>query len=103
MSKKSKTAIINKKLRSSKSLSASIKLIQDELLPNFSKVKNFENNFNLVDNNVKLLLVNENKWLKNKATIRKLASDKLSSISIKFILRIRQDVRAKKVLILKVG
>ena len=98
-----KTAGANRKPRNSKLSLASTKLVQDKLLSGSPEARSLKDNSNQDDNNVRLPLVRGGKGLKTVAANEKPASSKLSSTSTKLALRIRQDVRAKKVLTLKTG
>ena len=84
-------------------LLVSTKLVQDELLLDSPKTKSFKNNSNQNNNNVKLLLVMRSKRPKIKAANTKLANNKLLLILTKLNLKIGQDIKAKKVIILKTG
>lgn len=100
-SKRSQTATANKKLTSSKQLFVSTRLIADKLPPNFSKVRHLKDSSDQNDNDVRLLSMRRNKKVKTKAAInKKPVNSKLLSVSTKLTLRIRQDVKAKKVFIL---
>ena len=98
-----KTAATNGKPASGKLLSASTKLVQDELPPGSPEARSLEDSSNQNDNDVKLPLVNAGKGPRTAAANGKPANGKLSSASTKLALGIGQDVRAKKVLTLKTG
>ena len=84
-------------------MSASTKLVQDELLPDSLEARILEDSSDQDDNNVKLPPVRAGKGPRTAAANGKPASGKLSSASTKLALEIGQDVRAKKVLTLKTG
>ena len=95
-----KTAAANGKPASGKLLSASIKLVQDELLLCSPEARSLKHGSNPDDDDVKLPPVKAGKRSKTAATNGKLASGKLSSALIKLALGIGQDMGAKKVLTL---
>ena len=96
-------AAANEKPASSKLLSASTKLVQDELLPGSPEARSLKNSSDQDDNDVRLSTMKAGKGPKTTTTNRKPVSGKLSSASTKLTLGIRQDIKAKKVLILKTG
>ena len=96
--KRLKTAAANGKPASGKLLSASTKLVQDELLPNSPKAKNLENSSNQNNDNVRLLPIRAGKVPKTAAVNGKLGSGKLLSALTKPALEIGQDVKTKKIL-----
>ena len=98
-----RTAAANEKPASGKLLSASTKLIQDELPPGSPEARSLKDSSKQDDNDVRLPSVRADKGPKTAAANGKLASGKLSSVSTKLTLGIGQDVRAKKVLTLKTG
>ena len=101
--KRPRTAAANGKPASSKLSSASTKLVQDELPSGSPEARSLEDSSNQDDNDVKLPPVRAGKGPRTAAANEKPASGKLSSTSTKLALEIGQDVRAKKVLILKTG
>ena len=98
-----KTIAVIKKPASGKLLSTSTKLDQDELLPGFSEAKSLEDSSNKNDNDVRLLLIKVGKGPRIIAANGKPSSEKLLSASTNLALEIGQDIRAKKILILKTG
>lgn len=80
----------------------STKLIQDKLLVLLGsrEAKNLQDNNNQDDNYIKLPSVKGNKRPKTEATKGELVNSKLLIALIKFALKIRQDIRAKKILTL---
>ena len=94
-----RTAAANGKPANGKLLSASTKLVQDELLPGSPEAKSLEDSNNQDDNNVRLLPVKVSKRPRTVAANGKSVSGKLSSVSTKLALGIGQDVRAKKYLL----
>ena len=101
--KEPKTAAANGKPTNGKMLLASTKLVQDELLPGSSEAKSLENSSNQDSNNIGLPLVKAGQRLKTATANEKPACGKLLSVSTKLALKIGQNVKAKKVLILKTG
>ena len=98
-----RTATANGKPVSSKLSSASPKLVQDKLPPSSLEARSLEDSSDQDDDDVKLPPMRVGKGPKTAAANEKLASGKLLSASTKLALGIGQDVRAKKVLILKTG
>ena len=98
-----RTAAANGKPANGKLLSASTKLVQDELPPGFLEAKSLENISDQDDDDVRLPPVKAGKGPKIAATNGKPASGKLLLALTKLALGIGQDVRAKKVLTLKTG
>ena len=98
-----RTAAANGKPASGKLLSASTKLVQDELPPGSPEARSLEDSSDQDDNDVRLPPVRAGKGPRTAAANGKPASGKLSSASTKLALGIGQDVRAKKVLTLKTG
>ena len=98
-----RTAAANGKPASGKLLSASTKLVQDELPPGSPDARSLEDSSNQDDNDLRLPLVRAGKGPRIAAANEKPASGKLSLALTKLALGIGQDVRAKKVLILKTG
>ena len=96
-----KTAAANGKPVGSKLSSASTKLVRDELLPGSLEARSLKDNNDQDDDDVKLLPVRAGKGPRIATANGKPASAKLSLTSIKLVLGIRQDVRAKKILTLK--
>ena len=79
----------------------STKLVQDELPPFSPEAKSLDNSSDQDDNDVRLLFVRADKRPRIATANGKPASGKLLSALTKLALGIWQDVRAKKVLILK--
>ena len=102
-SKGPRTIVANGKPASGKLSSTLTKLVQDELPLDSPEARSLEDSSNKDDNDVRLPPVRAGKGPKTAAANGKPASGKLSSISSKLALGIGQDVRAKKVLILKTG
>ena len=98
-----RTAAANGKLASGKLLSASTKLVRDELPPGSPEARSLEDSSNQDDNDVRLPLVRADKGPRTATANEKPASGKLSSASTQLALGIGQDVRAKKVLTLETG
>ena len=103
VSKGPRTAAANAKPASGKLSSASSKLVQNELSPGSPEAVSLENNSNQDDDDVKLPPMREGKGPRIAAAKGKPAKGKLLSTSTKLGLRIRQDVRTKKVFTLKTG
>ena len=101
--KRLRTVVANRKPASGKLLSASTKLVQDELLPGSQEARSLEDSSNQDDNNIRLLLMRAGKRLRTTAANEKPASSKLSSGSTKLALGIGKDMKVKKVLTLKTG
>ena len=93
----------NRILASGKLLLASTKLVQDKLPPGSLEAKSREDSSDQDDNNIRLPSVRAGKGPKTTAANGKLVSNKLSSASTKFFLRIEQDERHKKIPTLKTG
>lgn len=102
-SKRPRTAAANRKPANGKLSLALIKLVQNELLSGFPKAKSSKDSSNKDDNNTKLLSMRVGKKPKTVVANEKPASGKLLLVSTKLALRIRQDVRAKKIFTLKTG
>ena len=98
-----RTAAANGKPASGKLLSASTKLVQDELPPGSPEARSLEDSSDQDDDDVRLPPVRVGKRPRTAAANEKPASGKLLLTSTKLALRIGQDVRAKKVLTLKTG
>lgn len=98
-----KTTAANEKMTSSKLSLAITKLVQDKLLSSYLEVRSLKNSNNQDDNNARLLFIKVGKGLKAIVANRKLANSNLLLILTKLSLGIRQEIRAKKVLILKTG
>ena len=98
-----RTVAANEKPTSSKLLSASTKLVQNELPPGFPEARSFEDSSNQNEDDVRLPPVKAGKGSKTSIVNGKLASSKLALASTKLALGIGQDVSAKKVLTLKTG
>ena len=98
-----RTAAANGKPASGKLLSASTKLVHDELLPGSPEARSFEDSSDQDDDDVRLPPVRAGKEPRTAAANGKPASGKLSSTSTKLALGIGQDVGAKKVFTLKTG
>ena len=84
-------------------LLVSPKLVQDELPPGSPKARSLEDSSDQDDNDVRLPPLRADKGPKTTAANEKPASKKLLLASTKLALRIGQDMRAKKVFILKTG
>ena len=98
-----RTAAANGKPASGKLLSASTKLVKDELPPGSPEARSLEDSSDQDDNNVRLSPVRAGKRPRTAAANGKPANSKLLSASTKLALGIGQDVKAKKVLTLKTG
>lgn len=96
-----KTVIANRKLSRKRLSLALTKLTQDNLLLRLPETKSFKDSSNWNNNNIRLSFVRADKKSKTVATNKKLISDKLLSTLIKLVLRIKQDIKTKKVSILK--
>ena len=101
--KEPRIAVADEKLASGKLLSASTKLVQDELLPGSSKARSLEDSSDQDEDDIRLQHVRAGKGPKTAAVNKKPASGKLSSVSTELVLGIGLYVRAKKVLTLKTG
>lgn len=77
-----------------------MKLVQDKQPPGVPETRHFEDSNNQNDNDVKLLPVRGKKGLRIEAANKKPVSSKLLLALTKLALKIRQNVRAKKVIIL---
>ena len=98
-----RTAAANRKPASGKLSSALTKLVQDELPPGFSKARSFVDSSDQDDNDVRLTPLRAGKGSKTTTANEKPVNGKLLLALTKLTLRIRQDIRAKKVLTLKTG
>ena len=98
-----KIAAANGKPASSKLLSASTKLVQDELPFGFPEARSLEDSSDQDDDDVKLPPLKAGKGPRTIAANGKPVSSKLLLASTKLALGIGQDMRAKKILTLKIS
>lgn len=99
--KGTKTTAANRKPANNKLLSASTKLVQDKLPLGSLEARSLEDSSGQDENDIRLPLVKACKRPRTVDADRKPANSKLLSVLTKFAFRLRQDIRAKKVLTLK--